>query len=123
VDDSTSSSTLNTQPIPNAQGTVEVLEKRLGGIRFRVSTPKPALLVCSESYYPGWRARVDGESMMVFPANVAQCGIPVPAGTHEVELIYRPREFQQGAFVSLGSLLVLGLLIARWMRQSRSFGG
>ncbi len=122
VETATSASAQSAKQTPDIQGTVEVIEKGFGQIRFRVSTPKPALLVCSQSYYPGWCAHVNGAPMLVCPANVAQCGIPVPAGTHEVELAYRPLEFQQGAFVSIGSLLVLGLLIARWLRQSRLLG-
>ena len=76
------------------------------------------MLVVSQSYYPGWRARVDGFDSPVVPTDVALCGVWVPSGVHTVDLAYRPRTFYQGATVSVMSLLLLGLLTARRRESS-----
>ncbi|MBN1867471.1 YfhO family protein [Candidatus Sumerlaeota bacterium] len=87
--------------------------------RFEVSTPKPAILVLSQNYYPGWRARVDGVAAPVLRSNVAQVGIPLAAGAHTVEVRYRPREFTQGAIVSVISLCLLALVARRIAGRER----
>jgi hypothetical protein len=98
---------------------VRVVRAEAGSWEFEVQTPQPALLVVADSYYPGWQARVDGVAVPVSPANVAQCAVPVPAGRHQVEMFFRPREFVQGALVSGFSLLLAALIVVRWRWKLR----
>lgn len=84
---------------------------------FRVSTDETSALVLSESYYPGWRARVDGREQPAFPANRALIGTFVGPGEHEVEFYYLPTPFVRGLIVScfaIGLLFVLALLARRF---------
>jgi len=99
---------------PGVVENVRLTEHHAGSMTFDVSTPRPALLTLSQSYYPGWRARVDGRQMDTFPANLAQVCVPVPAGRHEVRVYYRPPQFVQGAVISLASILLLILGLLRW---------
>jgi uncharacterized membrane protein YfhO len=46
--------------------------------------------VISDSWYPGWRARVDGHSADIWKINTAIRGVLVPAGRHTVTMKYRP---------------------------------
>jgi len=101
---------------------VRLVEANSGSLVFEVSTPARALLVVAQSWYPGWRARVDGRKSAVIPANLAQCGVGVPAGRHRVELRYRPREFRQGAVASLAGLALLGLIVLRLRERENVFG-
>jgi hypothetical protein len=96
---------------------VQLRSKRSGSLAFDVSTPRAQVLVVSQSYYPGWQARVDGRPAPVLPANVALCAVGVPAGRHTVELAYRPRPFAQGAAISAASMLLLALIAARRRRR------
>lgn len=93
---------------------VELLESGLASRRFRVKSSRNRVLVLSESYYPGWKASVNGEPTAVYPANLAQCAVAVPSGVSEVHFFYRPAAFRQGMLVSLGALLLLFLLVARF---------
>jgi hypothetical protein len=73
-------------------------------------------LVLSDAFYPGWEATVDGHPVKIYQANAAFRALPLFAGTHRVRFVYRPRSFRLGAAISLGTLLLLGLLLGygRW---------
>jgi hypothetical protein len=66
-----------------------------------------SLLVLTDSFYPGWRAWVDGDPAPIYRVNYGFRGIPVPAGEHTVELRYDPASFRVGAFLSLLALAAL----------------
>jgi hypothetical protein len=72
-----------------------------------VSTPIPALLILSETYYPGWQAGVDGQPAPLLRADYILRAVPVPAGEHTVELRFRPFSFTAGAVISATTLLAL----------------
>jgi hypothetical protein len=74
---------------------------------YTVTAPAAGLLVASESFADGWHARVDGRAARVVRADGFLQGVAVPAGTHRVDLEYRPRSVTIGAAVSAAALLVL----------------
>lgn len=82
-------------------------------ILLTVRAARTRLLVSSEAAYPGWEARVDGETVPVLTVDAAFRGVVVPAGEHRVEFHYVPRSFWYGVLVSCISLLALGAWVAR----------
>jgi len=94
-------------------GSTEVLEYSPGLVRLRVMAARPALLVVSESWYPGWRGTLDNREVAVLRANYLSQGIVVPKGTHVVELKFSSSAFMTGALISLLGLLGL-LALALW---------
>jgi hypothetical protein len=94
---------------------VEQLEYNLpaGRILLQSRASGPRLLVVSENYHPYWGARVDGQDAKVFRANYLWQAVYVPAGEHQVELLYTSPVVTWSRRASLLSLLaVLG--IAGW---------
>ena len=73
----------------------------------RVSTPRPAILVLADLYWPGWRARVDGRERPIARANVLLRAVAVEAGVHLVEFRYAPWSVRIGAATSATTALVL----------------
>jgi len=72
----------------------------------RVSTEGNALLVWSESRYPGWTASIDGKSTPILKVNGVLQGVFIqPAGEHRVEFAFRPRSFRLGLWAMLTGLL------------------
>jgi hypothetical protein len=100
-------------PVPD-QGSVRIVEASTDQLVIEADVKAPAILLVTDSYATGWRARAlpgsSQEAYRVMPANYALRGIPVAAGHHRLLLEYRPRGFQAGAWISIASLLAfLGL--------------
>ena len=72
--------------------------------------PADILLVVSDTWYPGWRARVDGETARILRADHAFRALALTAGAHRVELAYAPLSFRLGAALSALGLALVALL-------------
>ncbi len=70
----------------------------------------PGFAVLVDSFDEGWKAFVDGEPTPILRANVAFRAVPVTAGAHVVEMVYRPTSAILGASISAGTLLLVGVL-------------
>ena len=79
------------------------------------ATPAPNLAVFVEQYDPGWSATVDGTPAPVLAANLVMRAVPIPAGTHRIELSYR----SPGLRLAL-ALSTLGLLVFVLTARKRS---
>lgn len=88
--------------------TVDWVRRTSNELRLQVRARCRGLLVVSETYYPGWKAYVDGKPVQVLEAFGAFRSAVVPAGEHQVVFIYRPLTVLWGAVLSaLGVLLVI----------------
>jgi uncharacterized membrane protein YfhO len=85
---------------------VTIEEAGANDYRFRVQSSAESLLVVSQIYYPGWSATLSGERVPVVAANFALTGIPVPAGVHEVRLVFDPASFKIGVAITIVSILM-----------------
>lgn len=89
---------------------VRVLSYEPTDIRLESKTQGSAFLVAADSYYPGWRASVDGQPARIYPSDAAFRGIIVPAGSHAVEFRFVPRTLYLSAAVSGATLIGVLLL-------------
>jgi hypothetical protein len=79
--------------LSDASGTgsdVRVVEHEPGRLALDVSAAGDGLLVVSQPFYPGWQARVDGQRGTVQRVDYLLQGVAMEAGSHRVELNYRP---------------------------------
>jgi hypothetical protein len=114
---------LSLTPPPDAQhAQVDIVSRTPGMLRLDATTPTDGLLMLSEIHYPGWRATVDGQPVPILRADYILRGVPIPAGQHRVELVYRPLSFIWGAVISgitLLALVVAGLWFVLARRGQR----
>ena len=82
-------------------------------LRLRVTTSGPAFLVLADTFYPGWRAEVDGRPVPILRANVSQRAVRLEPGAHQVRFTFRSRPVVWGAAISAISALLIALLILR----------
>jgi len=86
-------------------GEVEFISESNNRLRLLVKSREDSLLVLSDTYYPGWKAFVDGTPEKIYPANYAFRAVPLSGGTHRVEFVYQPLSFKLGAlFTFLGMI-------------------
>ncbi|MBI5292089.1 MAG: YfhO family protein [Chloroflexi bacterium] len=81
---------------------------------FTVTLARDGYFLLSDTFYPGWRVRVDGHPRPLFRADYTFRAVAVPAGTHTVEFEYAPLSFAVGLTISaLAALVWVGLLLIR----------
>lgn len=99
----------------NGPGRVTLRSYSRGGrYAFDAEMQRDGYVVISDSAWKGWRAFVDGKPVGVGRANAAFLAVHVPAGRHTVRLEYRPASFVIGGWISLVTLLGLGVW---WLRS------
>lgn len=79
-------------PSDGARGRAGVagpVQWRPAGARLDVFADRPAMLVLSQAWSPGWSATVDGDPAPVLRADGVVQGVPVPAGQSTVVVRYR----------------------------------
>ncbi|MFB3881140.1 MAG: YfhO family protein [Armatimonadota bacterium] len=70
-------------------------------VRIETNARRSAILVLTDSYYPGWRARVYETPTPIVRTNYAFRGVPVGPGASIVTMRYEPATFRVGLFASL----------------------
>ena len=76
-----------------------------------IEAANPSLVVLAQTYYHNWHAYVDGQETPLLRANHAFQAVQVPAGRHQIRLVYQDRALKIGLTVSifawLGCLICL----------------
>jgi hypothetical protein len=80
---------------------------------FETSANSNAMVVIAQSYHHCWKATVDGKPAELLRANYAFQAVEVPAGHHEVRLVYRDKWFWSGIVISVSALLFCVIKLVR----------
>jgi hypothetical protein len=108
--------TANAPPTGDA---VTVVRYGTTRVELQAESAADGMLVLADTYYPGWRAFVDGVEMPVYRADWALRAVAVPAGRHRVEFSYVPTGFGAGLAASAaGLMMTASLLLIGWGRRS-----
>lgn len=100
---------LNTQPTPD--DIAEIVSYGAEEVVIQTRSQAEALLVLSDTAYPGWQATIDGVPTEIYTTNYLFRGVRVPAGEHKVRFVYAPTSWRRGGMLSGIALLCwLGLL-------------
>ena len=88
-------------------------------VTIRAVLDAPGYLVLADTWYPGWRATVDGRPAELLRANYAFRAVYLGAGEHTVEMVYRPASVLIGEGISLATLIlfVVGLAMRHFGRE------
>lgn len=103
------------------QNAVEVLSDSATDVRLKVSgRVQPGYMVLARTYYPGWKAKVNGSPQPVYRANYAFSAIALQQGDNLIEFYYDPDSFKVGVVISLASLSALVIFGASKFRTGVS---
>jgi len=101
---------------PGPEATIELYEPERVVI---TTTPETegGLLVLTDTWSPGWQAKVDGRPAPVLRAYWALRAIPLPPGSHRVELVYRPWWVLPGIIFTILSAAALVVIFLKDRRK------
>jgi len=94
---------LETKPVASARPARVIINHRKfanPAVQFSINAPAPALVSVAQAYHHGWKAFVDGKPTQLWRANYAFQALEVPAGNHQVKLVYVDNSFRLGALIS-----------------------
>ena len=112
-------------PSPSPRpGEIRLLDESTDRVTLEVDAPDAAILLMTDSYARGWRARALPGSVQtdyrLQPADYVLRAIPLAAGRHRLVVEYAPAAFRAGAWVSsLSALVFLGAVAHAWGRTRR----
>lgn len=98
----------------NHQGKAEIKSYKEQLVEIVTNADAPGFLVLSDTYYPGWKAMVDGKETKIYRANFTFRAVEVPVGQHLVKFIFEPTYWKLGVWVSISTLVLtlVGLVFA-----------
>ena len=65
------------------------------------------LLVLSDTFYPGWRAEVDGKDVPILKGNLNHRVVQLPPGDHVVRFIFHSASVALGLWLTGGGLILV----------------
>jgi hypothetical protein len=99
-------------PRPGPLQPVEATAWSPSTVRYELDRPEPCLLVVTDAFADGWRARVDGRPAPLLRANAVGRAVALPAGRHVVEMAFDVPLFRWAARAPLlGCLVALAFLL------------
>jgi hypothetical protein len=98
----------------------QIVSYRPNRVDIETESTRNRLLVLLDSYYPGWKATIDGTSVPVVAANFVYRAIELPQGRHRVAFQYESGPFIQGAWIS-GSTVLAWVVVCVVLRFRRSW--
>jgi hypothetical protein len=100
---------------PAGTETVDLVDYHADSLSLSVRSAGKSLLVLSESYYPGWRAWIDGAQADVHRVDIALRGVFIPDGSHLVRLEFSPLILPIS--LALTALTAVALITMIWIGQ------
>jgi hypothetical protein len=100
-------------------GTARIVRDDPERVVVNASSPGDGLVVLGDTYFPGWKATVDGEEAPIDRVDYLFRGVRVGAGEHTVEFRYQPLSWTAGWIVSVVALAGLVVAIAVGVRRRR----
>ena len=100
---------------------VEAVNYQPASLDLAITVANTSFLVLSESYYPGWRAWLDGKPTPIYRADIALRGVVVPAGVHRLRMQFRPAILLVSLAISLSAGIVLIALVFRGRMKEKHY--
>ncbi|HUJ72534.1 MAG TPA: hypothetical protein VLZ30_09835 [Verrucomicrobiae bacterium] len=123
---------LETEPNPaptpfDDNGTATIVDSSAGRLTVEADLPHPAMLLITDAYSNGWRARPLAGSVQraytVMPGNYVLQAIPLSQGHHHIQIEYEPVAFRVGAWISLAALIGFISIAGYHARKTRCLRG
>ena len=92
---------------PSPDQTIKLTSQEANAATIVAETAKPATVVMTDLYFPGWTATVDGNPAEGYRFEGMFRAVDIPAGEHTIEWTYSPASVRNGLWISGLSILTL----------------
>ena len=111
-------------PAPGPQGSCQRRPGLFDRVELQCTLDQDGYVLLAETWDPGWTATLDGAPAEILRANFGFRAVAAPAGTHRIEMTYRPLPLVLGLAVSgFGWLAALACVAVRRRTPSLANGG
>ncbi len=84
-----------------------------------INSEKGGMLYLSIPYIPGWKIYIDGvEADDIYHVNTAFMGVEVPAGKHDIKLVYKPLGYPY-TLISFGICVIVTIILEGYFRRKK----
>lgn len=104
---------------PVSSDGIQVLEHSAQKTALTVQSRRTAYLFMGDSFFPTWKATVNGQAVPILRSWITFRAVRVPAGTSRVEFF--PRPVKLWGALGLSALLSAGLLLFHFRQHARFF--
>jgi hypothetical protein len=94
-----------------ADENVQIVEYKPERLAMTVRANADGFVLLSDTWFPGWVARVDGAQMPIQRADLVFRAVRISPGEHHIEMEYQPESLRNGTIVSVLALLLVGILV------------
>jgi len=92
-------------PLNSENLTAEIIE--VGNHKLKIKANAPGLVVISDSWYPKWKASVNGQESEIFRVNNSMRGVVSPSAGAEIELYYDEGNLKLFLIISILTLIAV----------------
>jgi uncharacterized membrane protein YfhO len=100
---------------PKSDPTVQITDASDTNFRLHIRSPRHALIVSSQPWWPGWRVFANGRRIAAQLVNGAFLGFTIPPGDWDIRIDYFPWSFYGGLIAAI----VTALLLIAWPMRHR----
>lgn len=94
-----------------AQSTAQIISDEPDEVTVNAAMPQPGFLLLLDTYFPGWKATVNGTKSPILRADYNFRAVQLPAGKSVIRFTYQPASFRLGIVLFLAGLAIVVALL------------
>lgn len=99
------------QLVKDSTASIQLKNYEANALEFESESKTPQLAIFSEIYYPhGWKMYIDNDEVPYIKADYLLRAVHVPAGKHQIKMVFEPKVIETGKLLSLASVGIFALL-------------
>ncbi|MCL5069347.1 MAG: YfhO family protein, partial [Actinobacteria bacterium] len=102
---------IDISPNNNTNSNINFLKSDADKIEVDIENTNRGFLYFPITYYPYWKAQIDGKPAEILPSNINFMSVLLEPGNHKVVLQIKSKSLLIGAYISLISLIIVFLIL------------
>jgi len=108
-----------TNPCRSTQNKFLQYRHNFNSFNFEIYSADSSILNLTQNFQPGWKAEIDHRPATIVLSNHAFMSITVPAGNHQIDWVYHPRNVYFGIYIFLVAFAYLLFIFLKMILQRK----